>query len=147
LLEQMGERYLLSTMAGLLAQTLVAQGRHDEAEAMCRRAEEMSAEDDVESQVLVRSVRAELHLLAGRTTEAARAIGSAAELLQGADAPMVMAEVLAVSARIAAAGGDAAAAGGDLAQAAALYRAKGNVIAERGTAELAAALGLAPIRA
>jgi class 3 adenylate cyclase/tetratricopeptide (TPR) repeat protein len=147
LLEQMGERYLLSTMAGLLAQTLVAQGRHDEAEAMCRRAEEMSAEDDVESQVLVRIVRAELHLFAGRTPEAARAIGSAAELLHGADAPMVMAEVLAVSARIAAAGGDAAAAGRDLAQAAALYRAKGNVIAERGTAELAAALGLAPIRA
>jgi len=51
------------------------------------------------------------------------------------------------AARIAAAGGDAAAAGKDLAQAAALYRAKGNVIAEQGTAELAAVLGLAPIRA
>ena len=73
-LERMGERYLLSTMAGLLAQALVAQGRYDEAAAMCERAEEMSGEDDVESQVLVRSVRAELHLDAGRAAEAAAAI-------------------------------------------------------------------------
>jgi ATP/maltotriose-dependent transcriptional regulator MalT len=146
-LEQMGERYLLSTVAGLLAQALVAQGRNEEAEAMCGRAEQMSAEDDVESQVLVRGVRAELHLLAGRTAEAAAAIGSAAELLRGADAPMVMADVLALSARVQVAGGDRPTAERDLQQAAALYRAKGNVVAERRTVELAAGLGLGSVTA
>ncbi|MEP6641663.1 MAG: adenylate/guanylate cyclase domain-containing protein, partial [Gaiellales bacterium] len=141
-LEQMGERYLLSTMAGLLAQALVAQGRYHEAAAMGERAEQMSAEDDVESRVLVRSVRAELHLHAGRTAEAAAAIASAAELLRGADAPMIMADVLALSARVDAARGEMPAATAKLQQATELYRAKGNIVAERRAAELAATLGL-----
>jgi class 3 adenylate cyclase/tetratricopeptide (TPR) repeat protein len=146
-LDRMGERYLLSTMAGLLSQALVAQGRYDEAAGMCERAEEMSGEDDIESQVLVRSVRAELHLHAGRTTEAAAAIASAAKLLRGADAPMVMADVLVVSARVEAAGGETPAAGTRLRQAAELYRAKGNIVAERRTVELAASLGLGSVTA
>jgi class 3 adenylate cyclase/tetratricopeptide (TPR) repeat protein len=147
LLERMGERYLLPTMAGVLAQALIAQGRHDEAAAMCDRAEAAALADDVESHVVVRSVRAELDLLAGRGPEAAAAIAAASELLRGADAPNIQADVAVVSARVAAARGDTAAAQSDLARAAALYGDKGNVMAQRRTGELRAALGLGPVTA
>jgi class 3 adenylate cyclase/tetratricopeptide (TPR) repeat protein len=147
LLERMGERYLLSTMAGVLAQALAAQGRDAEAARMCDRAEEMAGSDDVESLVLVRSVRAELHLHAGRLGEAAAAAAGALELLEGADAPTVFADVLVVAARVDAARGDAAAAGRQLARAAKLHRDKGNVVAGRRVAESAAALGVAAVNA
>ena len=106
LLEGMGERYLLSTMEGVRAQALIALGRHDEAAAACARAEAAAAADDIESQVLVRSVRAELHLHAGRTLEAAASAAAADALLRGAEAPTIVADLAIVRGRIAAAGGD-----------------------------------------
>jgi class 3 adenylate cyclase/tetratricopeptide (TPR) repeat protein len=147
LLEEMGERYLLSTMEGVRAQALIALGRGDEAAAACARAEAAAADDDIESQVLVRSVRAELHLHAGRVAEAATAAAEADALLRGAEAPNIVADLAVVRARIAAAGGDVAGAGRELARAARLYREKGNVVAEGRTAEVRAALGLGPVTA
>ena len=147
LLERMGERYLLSTMEGVLALALIAQGRHDDAAAACLKAEAASADDDVESQVLVRSVRAELHLHAGRMDAAAAAIASAAELLQGVEAPNIVADAAVVSARVAAARGDRALADRELARAAALYREKGNLVSEQRAAELRAELGLGSVTA
>ena len=147
LLERMGERYLLSTMEGVLALALIAQGRHAEAETACARAEAASAADDVESQVLVRSVRAELHLHAGRLAEAAAAIAEAGELLHGVEAPNIVGDAAVVSARIAAAREDLAMADRELARAAALYRGKGNTVSEQYAAELRAKLGLGPVTA
>jgi class 3 adenylate cyclase/predicted ATPase len=147
LLERMGERYLLSTMDGILAQALVAQGRHAEAAVVCDKAEAAAATDDIESQVLVRSVRAELHLHAGRTGEATAAIASALELLRGAQAPNILADALVLSARVAAGRGDLRRAEQELARAAALYREKGNLVSEQRTAEVRAALGLGSITA
>ena len=147
LLERMGERYLLSTMNGILAQVLVAQGRHDEAAVVCDKAEVASAEDDIESQVLVRSVRAELHLHTGRTDEAAAATAAAVDLLRGAEAPNIVADTLVLAGRVAAARGDLAAADRELSRAVALYRGKGNLVSEQRTVELRAALGLGPVTA
>jgi class 3 adenylate cyclase/tetratricopeptide (TPR) repeat protein len=147
LLEAMGERYLLSTMEGVRAQALIALGRHGDAADACARAEAAAAEDDVESQVLVRSVRAELHLHEGRFTEAATAAAEADALLRGAEAPNIVADLAVVRARIAAAGGDRETAGRELARAARLYRDKGNVVAEGRTAEVRAVLGLGPVTA
>jgi class 3 adenylate cyclase/tetratricopeptide (TPR) repeat protein len=147
LLEEMGERYLLSTMEGVRAQALIALGRHEEAAEACARAESAAAEDDIESQVLVRSVRAELHLHAGRTAEAAAAAAEADALLRGAEAPNIVADLAVVRARIAAAGGDPEAAGRELGRAARLYHDKGNVVAEGRTAEVAVALGLGSVTA
>jgi tetratricopeptide (TPR) repeat protein len=147
LLDRMGERYLLPTMAGVLAQALIAQGRHDEAAEMCGRAEAAALADDLETHVLVHIVRAELDLQAGRLADAAVAIAAATDILHGADAPTVQAEHAVVSARVAAAMGNVAAAERDLARAAGLHRAKGNVVAERRTAELRATLGLGPVTA
>ncbi len=142
LLEEMGERYLLSTMEGVRAHALIALGRHDDAADACARAEAAAAGDDIESQVLVRSVRAELHLHAGRTAEAAAAAGEAEALLAGAEAPNIVADLAVVRGRIAAAAGDPEAAGRELSRAARLYRDKGNVVAERRVAEVRSGLGL-----
>ena len=147
LLDGMGERYLLPTMAGVLAQALIAQNRYDEAAEMCERAEGAVLADDLESHVLIHVVRAEIDLAAGRLADAAVAIAAATEILHGADAPSVQADHAIVSARVAAAMGNVTAAERDLARAAALYRDKGNVVAERRTAEVRAALGLGPVTA
>ena len=53
---EMGEQYFLSTVAGELAQAVYAQGRYAEAEELTRLAEELSADDDLTSQALWRSV-------------------------------------------------------------------------------------------
>ena len=71
LLDELGERYLLPTMAGVLAQALIAQDRHDEAAEICDRAEAAVLADDLESHVLIHVVRAELDLHAGRLADAA----------------------------------------------------------------------------
>ncbi len=147
LLEGMGERYLLSTMEGVRAHALIALGRHEEAAAACARAEAAAAADDIESQVLVRSVRAELDLHAGRTAEAAATAAEADALLRGAEAPTIVADLAVVRARIAAAGGDLRAADRELSRAARLYREKGNVVSEARVGEVRAALGLGPVTA
>jgi len=147
LLEAMGERYLLSTMEAIRAQALLAQGRADDAEAACAKAEQASADDDIETLALVRGVRAELHLLAGRLDWAAASADSAAELLRGAEAPNIVADSAVVSARVAAARGDRETAQRELARAAALYREKGNLVSEQRTAEVRAALGLGSVTA
>ena len=59
-LEELRERYLLSTLAGLLARALWAQGRPDEAEDMTALAEELSDPDDIDAQVHWRSVQAKI---------------------------------------------------------------------------------------
>jgi class 3 adenylate cyclase/predicted ATPase len=147
LLEAMGERYLLSTMDAVRAQALLALGRAGEAEAACAKAEEASADDDVETLALVRSVRAELHLAAGRLDWAAAAAESAADLVRGAEAPNIVADTAVVCARVAAARGDRDAADRELARALALYRAKGNAVSEQRAAALRAELGRGSISA
>ncbi len=147
LLDELGERYLLPTMAGVLAQALIAQDRHDEAAEICDRAQAAVLADDLESHVLIHVVRAELDLHAGRLADAAVAVAAATDILHDADAPNIQAEHAVVSARVAAAMGNAAAVTRDLARADALYRGKGNVVAAQRTAELRAALGPGPVTA
>ena len=59
-LSAMGERYVLSSLAGLLAQTLWLQGRHDEADDMSALAEELSDPDDIDAQVNWRCVQSKV---------------------------------------------------------------------------------------
>ena len=78
-LSEMGERYFLSTAAGELARAVYAQGRYVETEELTRIAEELSADDDVTSQALWRSVRAKaLAAAPGRRRAGARARSSRA---------------------------------------------------------------------
>jgi class 3 adenylate cyclase/tetratricopeptide (TPR) repeat protein len=103
-LSEMGEKYLLSTVAAELARVLCAQGRDEEAWHESEIAEDLAAEDDLASQALWRSVRGRL---LGRRGEAESGIAmarSAVDMLAGtdsgvsqADALLDLAEVLALA--------------------------------------------------
>ena len=85
-LSGLGERYVLSTLSGLLAQTLWVQGRADEADDMSALAEEISDPDDIDAQVRWRSVRAKVLARRGEAEEAESLARSAVGLLEPTDA-------------------------------------------------------------
>ena len=100
-LEQMGEKVLLSTIAGELARAVYAQGGYDEAHRLSVRAQRLAADEDVLSQALWRMVRAKVLAQRGTIAEAKRFALKAVELLQPtgdlvsqAEALMDLAEVL-----------------------------------------------------
>src|SRR5919197_3399338 len=131
-LDRMGEKYLLSTIAGLLAQVLCAQGRYDEANEMCMITASVAAEDDAQSQALWRSVRAKV--LARRPEDAEHAVPlarEAVEIRRSNDAVAWQADALVDLAETLAATGDEAEAERALAEAAALYELKGSSVAPR----------------
>ena len=57
----------LSTVAGILAEAVYAQGRYDEAMRFTRISEELAGAEDVYSHVLWRSVRAKVLARRGET--------------------------------------------------------------------------------
>jgi predicted ATPase/class 3 adenylate cyclase len=100
-LERMGERRFLSTIAGLLAHALCAQGEHSEAESFSRASENLAAADDMYSQLLWRSARAKVRAgigdleVAERLAREAVAIAERTDALNPhADALLDLAEVL-----------------------------------------------------
>jgi class 3 adenylate cyclase/tetratricopeptide (TPR) repeat protein len=131
-LERLGEKTAYSSVAAMLARTLCAQGRHEEAEHYTRASEAAAHPNDVLSQIVWRSTRAKV--LAGRNQfEAAEELALEAVafaeqsdfLSNHGDALMDLAEVL----RLAGRWSDAVDA---FARARALYERKGNIVmAER----------------
>ena len=85
-LQTLGERYVLSTLSGLLAQTLWAQGRVDEADDMSALAEELSDPDDIDAQVHWRCVQAKVLARRGEAERAEELVRSAVALLEPTDA-------------------------------------------------------------
>jgi tetratricopeptide (TPR) repeat protein len=77
-LRAIGEVTLMSTVAGILADAICAQGRYEEAEQYTRVSEESAAVEDVYTQVLWRSVRAKVLAHQG---DLAQALGLAREAL------------------------------------------------------------------
>jgi predicted ATPase/class 3 adenylate cyclase/tetratricopeptide (TPR) repeat protein len=106
MLEQMGERGFLSTIAGCLAHALVGQGEYAEGMRFSRACEEAAAPDDVFSQMLWRSSRAKILAQQG-DLERAEALAREAVSLGGqtdlmnthADALSELAEILAQAER------------------------------------------------
>lgn len=86
LLEELRERYRLSTLSGLLARALWAQDRPGEAEDMAALAEELADPDDIDAQVHWRCVRAKVLAERGEADEAEQLARTAVELLDGTDA-------------------------------------------------------------
>jgi tetratricopeptide (TPR) repeat protein len=137
-LDEMGEKALLATTAGMLAQALYAQGRWDEAERFCVASREAAAAEDLSAQVEWRSVHAKILARQGSREEAetlsrdAVALVAATDLLTyHGDAMLDLAEVLELSGKSAEA---RAANRGGLE----LYERKGNLIsAERARSRLA----------
>jgi predicted ATPase/class 3 adenylate cyclase len=105
-LHRMGERGLLSTVAGFLAQALYACGDYEEAARCSRASEDAAATDDVFSQMLWRTSRAKLLVRQGDDERAealareAVRLGETTDLLNTrADALFDLAEVLRLAGR------------------------------------------------
>ena len=134
-LDRMGETYFLSTIAGLLAQALYAQGRFEEANAMCSVTASAAAEDDVQSQALWRSVRAKVLARRGDRIPALDLAEAAVVQLRATDAVVWQADASVDLAETRLLLGDAAGAEAAISDAVALYRRKGSeVAAERARA-------------
>ena len=71
-LDAVGEKFVLSTVAGFLAQTLLERGALEEASALCERSRELTTEADVATQGLWRYVRGTHPRPAGRGVRGAR---------------------------------------------------------------------------
>jgi class 3 adenylate cyclase/tetratricopeptide (TPR) repeat protein len=84
-LSRLGERYLLSSVAGLLAEAVVAQGRLEEAEALASETAEIAAEDDVDPQVLWRLTRAKVLAFRGDLEDAEALASEAVRLVEETD--------------------------------------------------------------
>lgn len=86
LLRSIGEKYVLSTAAGLLAQTLYVLDRHDEVEELGELARELASDDDVDTQVLWRCIQGKIEARRGAFAEGERLVTEALELLASTDA-------------------------------------------------------------
>jgi class 3 adenylate cyclase/tetratricopeptide (TPR) repeat protein len=121
-----GERYLQSSLAGLLAEAVFIQGRWDDAEALAAETEELAAADDVDAQMLWRLQRARLLTVRGDVADAERLAREAADLLEPTDDVVSKITVLATLAAILRLAGNAAEADDRLSQARKLADAKGS---------------------
>ncbi len=79
-----GESTLVTTIA-MLAQAVLAQGRHAEAGELCRATAAATADDDIVTQMIWRGVRAKLLAREGRCAEAVELARGAVELAAGTD--------------------------------------------------------------
>jgi predicted ATPase/class 3 adenylate cyclase len=127
-LEQMGEKGYLSTVAAELAQALYEQGRYDESERFTHVSEELGPLDDLATQVEWRGTRAKVfarredHERAAVLAEEAVALASETDYLNlRGDALMDLVEVLSLGGRI----GDAASRSREALE---IYERKGNIV-------------------
>jgi class 3 adenylate cyclase/predicted ATPase len=127
-LMEIGEKYTLSTIAGELARAVYAQDRLDEALALSATAEEMSAEDDIGSQVLWRSARARVLARRGENGEAERLAREAVVLGEGTDMLNLQGSVYADLAEVLALAGSPEGAVEALEHALARYQRKENIV-------------------
>jgi predicted ATPase/class 3 adenylate cyclase len=133
-LAEMGEKYLLSTVAGELCRALYAQGRYDEAEEFGREAEKLAAEDDVTSQSLWRSGQAKVLARRGEFDTALTLAREAVERVHATDAWVIEADALVDLAEVQRLAGRDSEAHASLQAALDLFSRKGNLVAAEKTA-------------
>ena len=135
-LEQMGEKYYLSTTAGYLAAALLQQGRDDEADEFTAISERLAAPNDISSQSLWRTVRGRVLARHGLFEEGETLVRDALELIGRAEDPDSHAAVWADLAEVLiAAHGRQDEARAALENAASILEAKGNVVSAAKTRE------------
>jgi class 3 adenylate cyclase/tetratricopeptide (TPR) repeat protein len=139
-LEEMGEKAFVASLAVLLAEVLLRQGRQEEAERFVDRSKETAAPDDLEAQITWRTVQAKILATGGRLDDAEalarRAVSLAAETdwsTHHAAACVALGQVLHERGRPL--GAETAIRDG-----LALYQSKGNVVAEEEAQTLLAEL-------
>jgi tetratricopeptide (TPR) repeat protein len=84
-LRAIGEVSFLSTVAGLLAEALYAQGNYEEAELLTRVSERVAGAEDVYTHLLWQSVRAKCLARKGRIAEALRLADASGALAETTD--------------------------------------------------------------
>jgi tetratricopeptide (TPR) repeat protein len=82
---RVGEKYILSTVAGQLAQTHYKFGRMDEVERLGSLTEELATADDIDAQALWRCVRAKILARDGSFDDAEAHVREALEILAPTD--------------------------------------------------------------
>jgi tetratricopeptide (TPR) repeat protein len=127
LLEQMGERSYLSSMAALLAHALSERGELDEAERFSRVSEDAAAADDAFSQVLWRSARAKTCARRGELAEAEALAREAVAVVETTDLLNTRGDTLADLGEVLALAGRPAEAAEVYEQAAEVFLSKGNL--------------------
>jgi class 3 adenylate cyclase/tetratricopeptide (TPR) repeat protein len=85
LLTKVGEKYFLSTVAGLLAQTLHVLERYEEAAALADLTRELATDDDISTQALWRCVQAKLLARNGSFADAEALARHALAILEPTD--------------------------------------------------------------
>ncbi len=83
---EIGEKYMLCTVAGLLGQTLYALGRFDDVDAFATQAQELAPPADVDSQALWRCLRGKLLAHEGSFAQAESLVKEAIDILDPTDA-------------------------------------------------------------
>jgi tetratricopeptide (TPR) repeat protein len=107
-LQAMGERYVLSSVGGLLARVLYEQGRYDEADELSRTVEGLASAEDIDAQALWRGVRAKVLAQRGDARAATQLAEETLALRRQAESPDLEAEALADLAEVQRLCGDAA---------------------------------------
>jgi tetratricopeptide (TPR) repeat protein len=128
-LEEMGDKALLSTTAAFLGQAVLAQGRDDDAERAADLSAELAAEDDVLTQAVWRGVRATVLARRGGLAEAERLARQAVALAERTDLVNHQAETLAVLGAVLGLRGRHDDSQAALREALRLYEQKGNLMA------------------
>ncbi len=137
-LTELGEKYLLSTVAAELARVLYDQERFGEAEQMSRHAQKLADADDIASQTLWRTVYAKILARKGNRDAALILMGEAVELLKPTDSVVAQAGTLVDLAEVLRRTGRGKDADEVLDDAVALLEAKENLVAAEALRALAA---------
>ena len=90
----LGELFFRPSLAAMLAQTLFEQDKLDEAYELTDAAAAIAAEDDLECQAILRSVKAKILVRRGREQEATELAREALSLLEPTDEVVGRVEVL-----------------------------------------------------
>jgi class 3 adenylate cyclase/Flp pilus assembly protein TadD len=137
-LTELGEKYLLSSVAAELARVLYDQEQLGEAEQMSQQAQEFADADDIASQTLWRTVYARILSRNGKGKAALDLMREAIELVEPTDSVVAQAETLVDLAEVLRQSGHGTDADRVLEDALALYEAKENAVAAEALRVLAA---------
>jgi ATP/maltotriose-dependent transcriptional regulator MalT len=130
-LERMGEKGARASIAAFMAESIYRQGRDDEAARFAEITEELAAADDLEPQVLWRSVRAKVLAKRGELGRAEELAREAAALVESTDFPDLQAVAFQSLAEVLELTGNREEAAELVGRAQAIYERKGNVVAAR----------------
>ena len=128
-LRSVGETGWLSTLVALLAESLYAQGRHDEADELATVSRDNAGSEDIYSQVQWRGVRAKVLARQGSWEEAERLVRESLAMAESTDSLELRAAALTNLAEVLELAGRTNEAEAAVTQAIPLFERKGNAVA------------------